>query len=47
MTPNKKDNNVGSPLKIVDRGMLREMRYDKLCGLIIPGVESSTLFRFL
>ena len=22
------------------------MRYAKLCGLIIPGVESSTLFRF-
>ena len=47
MTPNKKDNHVGSPLKIVDRGMLREMRYAKPCGLIIPGVESSTLFRFL
>ena len=45
--PNKKDNHVGSPLKIVDHGMLREMRYAKLCGLIIPGVESSTLFRFL
>ena len=27
--------------------MLREMRYAKLCGLIILGVESSTLFRFL
>ena len=25
----------------------REMRYAKLCGLIIPGVESSILFRFL
>ena len=32
---------------IEDSGMLREMRYAKLCGLIIPGVESSTLFRFL
>ena len=47
MTPNKKHNHVGSPLKTVDCGMLREMRYAKLCGLIIPRVESSTLFRFL
>ena len=45
--PNKKDNHVGSLLKIVDHGMLREMRYAKLCGLIILGVESNYLFRFL
>lgn len=30
-------------LKKVECGMLREMRYAKPCGLIIPGVESSTL----
>ena len=45
--PNKKHNHVESPLMTVDCGMLREMRYAKLCGLIIPRVESSTLFRFL
>ena len=45
--PNKKHNHVESPLMTVDYGMLREMRYAKLCGLIIPGVESSILFRFL
>ena len=45
--PQQEHNHVGSPLKIVDYGMLREMRYAKLCGLIIPGAESCTLFRFL
>ena len=45
--PNKKHNHVESPLKTVDYGILREMRYAKLCGLIIPGVKSCTLFRFL
>ena len=45
--PNKKHNHVGNLLKTVDHGMLREMRYAKLYGLIIPGVESSTLFRFI
>ena len=47
MAPNKKHSHVGTPLKTVKCGMLREMRYDKLCGLIIPGVESSALFKFL
>ena len=47
MAPNKKHSHIETPLKIVECGMLREMRYAKLCGLIIPGVESSTLFRFL
>ena len=36
-----------TPLKTIECGMLREMRYAKLCGLIILGVESSSLFRFL
>ena len=47
MAPIKKHSHVGNPLKTVECGMLREMRYAKLCGLIILGVESSTLFRFL
>ena len=40
---NQKYVHVGTPLKKVECGMLREMRYAKSCGLIIPGVESSTL----
>ena len=47
MAPNKKHSHVGTPLKMVECGMLREIRYAKLCGLTIPKVESSTLFRFL
>ena len=47
VAPNKKHSHVRTPLKTVKCRMLRKMRYAKLCGLIIPGVESSTLFRFL
>ena len=47
MTHNRKHTHVEPPLKKVECGMLREMRYAKPFGLIIPGVESITSFRFL
>ena len=34
---------VRTPLRKVEYGMLRKMRYAKPCGLIIPGVENNTL----
>ena len=45
--PQQENSHVRTPLKTVECRMLREIRYAKLCGLIIPGVESNTLFRFL
>ena len=44
MAPNKKHSHVRTPLKTIDCGMLREIRYAKLCGLIIPGVERVVLY---
>ena len=40
---NWKHVDIETSLKKVECGMLREMRYAKSCGLIIPGEESSTL----
>ena len=43
MVENWKHVDIETSLKKVECGMLREMRYAKSCGLIIPGEESSTL----
>ena len=40
---NQKHVHIGTPLKKVKCGMLREMSYAKPCGLIILVVDSNTL----